>query len=1463
MKKNYICKILVLSLLISQIGSVQSVSFANETSKFSDIENSWAKKDLIRCVENNLLQGNDGKLNPNAYLTKAEMASIITRAFGATALANIEQYKDVNENNWFYDSVAKAVNMGVLKGNGENISPNKVISREEVVVILDRALDLESSDVKVLDKFKDGENISSWAKGSIANFVARGYLSGDDEGKINAKKGMTRAEFASLMTRLVERYVVDKKEITGEIKGNILVRVPEASIKNATIKGNLIIGDGVGVGDVMLDNVNIEGKLIVRGGGEDSITIKNSTLQNSAVLTNPNGRTRFNIVDCQVGSVDAKTDIIVDGNVGSLIVHNNANANIRSGNVDTLLVKGDSKVNIATVAKVKQAKVEGNSAKIETNGKGLNIIKTGVKPNNSNSGNSSTGNSGSGNSSGGGSSTGNSGSGNSGGGNSHGNAGNGGSTSDKISAVDTIFVENSVKLVNVEQVHFATLELENGNLDDYIFTFNGVNVKPTAVNDQKTIIKLAINPKETGKLKATKDKQYQEISVSKGVQAFTKMVNEDIPEKILTNGKVNVFDFYLSNYDSNGNIRVNPSKLTFDTEKEGVVNPNLDVPKLYAPQVLMSEDTIIKYNLNDEKSIKWNENIYAVFVDFGRGEGARIPVEFSFKETTGAYGKVGQLILHKNSEQFQGRNGIFSIIIQSKDFPNAKIDVVRNKQSEGLTLDSNFNWNAHQDLLFEMKGLSYIYPCPVYSVELDGKALAGDCVNYHIVDNLIRLENDTIPLLTAGNHTLTIKAWGYTDYTKTFNLETAENGSQNPVWGEKSDEKMGKSVNEKIGERVNKKIPAATASYKLDAISGATSVGGSASNSSDGSAGGYDINAYVVFDFDMVANARILSAMHKSTKYSDEIISWWNSLNKLAAYMENGNDLLISYNFIKNNCGMEKGEDSYFTFAELYAEAKSDNSHSSIYKGRPYSVKNILEDAKLGETHSWTEATDKNAPIITIDETVKIGKNIILKYEENSNWEEKVNSIISNYQFGVTNTGFTVDKINNTITIPYSSYAEQLGAGKYTFKVYAEGFKASAVEIMLEKSNNSEFKLIKDKDGNIILSGGTEEFIKKVNGVILNGKGLLQQDNGGQYLIKGTHIILDKSLFLADSSRYVLKLTADGYGNEYITFTYNDIGQDIATIPVPSFIKLNESNTNKLGEKIDITVGSLLNGFDYAKAIISVSFNEENIMLGDLSFKDTITIPANMVKKVGENNILIKATGYEDKTFKVTIADQTKEVPTFVEIKGDSHIKGEDVKINIVNILDNSGYKEAIYKVTINEHIDAEYALKGNGELVLAGSNFMVADTYAIKISAVGFKDKELQILVKDIIPTKPDITPEQPEESAKVDAPNYVKLVDISGTTVSNPVANGNVYIILNDNIYLDNGYSSKSDISLYLEGNQIQGKANIKTISLINKDFQVFEIPVSSLTQGVNNLTIKAEGFNDKLFTIEKGDIAEESLL
>lgn len=347
---------------------------------FSDMPNDWSSEALSKAVENGLLTGYNGKLMPEANLTRAQMAAIINRAFGSYASGSLESYTDVPEGKWYRADMAKAVQMKTFLGSGNMLNPESNITREEAFMVMARAMKLEPSGTMPAG-FSDLDEISIWAKGEVFALINAGYVKGSN-GLINPKGSITRAEFAQLMHNMIKNYVKAAGEYTESFSGNVMVNVPGVVFKSMSIKGDLIAGEGIGDGSLILDNVNIEGRLVVRGGGINSIIIKNSSSIGDAVIVSRyDGAVRVLLEDgTEVETKyieDGNDKVIIEGKLGILVINSNVPVEIVGAEVDEIRINAaGSQVHVDKNSKVKGILVykEAENTKLDIDGGVTSVV---------------------------------------------------------------------------------------------------------------------------------------------------------------------------------------------------------------------------------------------------------------------------------------------------------------------------------------------------------------------------------------------------------------------------------------------------------------------------------------------------------------------------------------------------------------------------------------------------------------------------------------------------------------------------------------------------------------------------------------------------------------------------------------------------------------------------------------------------------------------------------------------------------------------------------------------------------------------------------------------------------------------------------------------------------------------------------------------------------------------------------
>ena len=285
----------ILALFLAAVSCLSlsvSASAANTPNRkatdFKDYDRTaWYAEAVSAAVDNGLLYGKSATvIDPNGDMTRAEMAAIINRSFGCYKAADISQYKDVAKSKWYYKDVAMAVQMGTYNGRSSSaMAPDAPISRQEAMTVVARALELDYDSYSKTDlsTFSDRSEISNWALPYVRAMVGADYIHG--RGKVLAPlDNITRAEFAQIFHNIIGTYVVSKGTYDKDIKGSVLIRTDEVTLKDMTVDGDLIIGCGAADGKITLDNVTVKGRLLVRGGGIKAIYCNNGTQMPEVVV---------------------------------------------------------------------------------------------------------------------------------------------------------------------------------------------------------------------------------------------------------------------------------------------------------------------------------------------------------------------------------------------------------------------------------------------------------------------------------------------------------------------------------------------------------------------------------------------------------------------------------------------------------------------------------------------------------------------------------------------------------------------------------------------------------------------------------------------------------------------------------------------------------------------------------------------------------------------------------------------------------------------------------------------------------------------------------------------------------------------------------------------------------------------------------------------------------------------------
>lgn len=188
----------VLTLALISVGSTT----INANSNLSDIKGHWAEYTIKDFVSKKYVGGYaDGTFRPNNSITRAEFVAILNNYFGLSKSSGIV-FSDT-KNHWAKDSIDIAVTNGVCNGvTNTEFKPNSPITREQVAVMLSNYKKLTDTNHEEIYKFKDKNQISSYAKDSVEGVVERNYMGGYSDSTFKPKNSITRAEAVSTLSRV-------------------------------------------------------------------------------------------------------------------------------------------------------------------------------------------------------------------------------------------------------------------------------------------------------------------------------------------------------------------------------------------------------------------------------------------------------------------------------------------------------------------------------------------------------------------------------------------------------------------------------------------------------------------------------------------------------------------------------------------------------------------------------------------------------------------------------------------------------------------------------------------------------------------------------------------------------------------------------------------------------------------------------------------------------------------------------------------------------------------------------------------------------------------------------------------------------------------------------------------------------------------------------------------------------------
>lgn len=1347
-------------------------AFAAVPSDFSDFPTDWSAPAMTHAVQNGLLNGSDGKILPKGLLTRAQMATMVNRAFASSAKASLTSFTDMVPGVWHYDEMAKSVRMGAFQGADGKLSPNDPITREQAFAVLARAFGLADGKASSLDKFSDGTQVSSWARGAVAALVEQGYVTGAD-GALNPQSYITRAEFAQVMDALVAAYAdQDLKDQT--VEGNLILRT-NSTLENVTVKGDLILADGVSAAS--LKNVTVTGRLVVRG-GTDGVKLTKSTAKGGIQLANPNG-----------------------------------------------------------------------TPKLTIDGKAYN-------PNGTTNGGASN--------SGGGSSSG-------------GSSGGGSSSGGNSSTQGTIVKANKTKVITTDAGTWLPLVFETGyTKDNTTVTVDGQDVTAyvTNVTTEGTIAKLPLVG-QPGTVTLTSNGKTQMITIGTAPTSGSAVYTEKtgyLPDYYLGHTSLALWDYYLTNYDDEGNARVLPKQTTFSTTPAKNEHPS------YSPVTKLNEDNtsgnvVIMFNYKNSAAKDGDEEWFDNIADTGALELVQYDQYKTVlnnhltytKDTTDHNGTVGTLTIPFNQSNFTN-NGRYYVRVAStttdgkKSYALVPIHVVNHDAPVFAVKETP---ESGRNLHFSVKNMVYGITDPIEEVTLtkpDKKTVTLNKIDDYflfsqdlfVLYNDTTAENGTNHLNQKGTYVLTVKANGFQDATCKFYVAD--------------------------GKEVETPVTKAMRSYGIDVLSGSsTSIGGGDSSSSGG---GYAVSADLLFDSDLLANALVLEKVGAETSAASTVLDYWKTSVIADSVFNTGDTKYYTFsNYISAvNTAQAEGT-MWIPFTSYHTDAQATAS-------QPRATKAVLEDGLLGDLQDSSSSGKLDYVKATVSSNQE-NSDVMLTFtgEKAEDYLNKITSqglIYLNGDWRELDANYYTIK-NNTITFQ----ARCFKVGSNTIQLKAAGYKVQDVEVNYAKVNETDLSLTATVDEetagkvHIVVNNSNGDFLKNLKSITLT-KGdevdvVWAKDVEGSdavyYVVADNYKSVD--LYNVKPGTYTVSIEANYYESALTAnFTVASSG-DVELKPVPNenptvslsdtIYKLNFGSERATKDWQDKVTSVTVNGNEYTKCGTYGSLTSNGYKLGDITGYSSVELWIEGSAFTAVNKLVIQADGYETLTLKINkngslVTDGEVTPPATVTVPTEApSVTKEDSFFSYYKLQFSDAAKawlEKVNGITVNTKqytkttgsaSSSYYSIDVDNAVINLGDTFRDGLKNTVVISADGCVDLKLKIestdagltatIVNDNGSTETKNVPQYTWSSYSLKFEPSDDVADYLDAVTEVKIGSKELRATTGD--WAFSGYYA------------VNVKSNDCTIYFSSSDFSSEEAVVS----------IKAEGYADLTFKVKDGQLVTDN--
>jgi predicted ribosome-associated RNA-binding protein Tma20 len=342
--------------------SLMPMALAAGADKFTDVPaDAWYRADVSYDAEHGYFNGtSDTTFSPVANMTRAMFVAVLARVDGQSLSNDAAPFSDVASGAWYAGAVKWASNYVIVSGvGGGRFDPNGFVTRQQMATIMARYIAYYAAKNKVTFKatgstaaFTDAVQIADYAKSAVTLCRSYGLVDGNTDGAFAPEALSTRAQVAAVIHRLALLLATGTPVTTpsggnggsGSTSSNVtantaadFVKAAEANAASVTATiaddNNLTVNDDVTInasaatltlnlGKASLGNLTVNApsttKIDITGSGSvASLTIDapNATVNNGVKV---NGSVNIQAVSGSTFNNTASTGIITFSGTGAL-----------------------------------------------------------------------------------------------------------------------------------------------------------------------------------------------------------------------------------------------------------------------------------------------------------------------------------------------------------------------------------------------------------------------------------------------------------------------------------------------------------------------------------------------------------------------------------------------------------------------------------------------------------------------------------------------------------------------------------------------------------------------------------------------------------------------------------------------------------------------------------------------------------------------------------------------------------------------------------------------------------------------------------------------------------------------------------------------------------------------------------------------------------------------------------------